>query len=171
MSPLKEKSPTISRLELQATIIATHMKTQITEDSEIQPNNIYLWSDSKVVLNFIEKLDANFGSYIVHMVNQIRSNTDIKQLNYIPCCFSVADDTTKCMDIAKLQSDHQWFVGTYFLNNGGCPIDHERTKHEINAENKITLNNTCHVNEMTNIVKQANILCHCIIFSIMFAAL
>ena len=79
LPPLKEKSLAIRRLELQAALIATLMKTHIIEDSEIQSNNIYLWSDSKLVLNYIKSVDANFASYIAHRINEIRSNTDIKQ--------------------------------------------------------------------------------------------
>ena len=89
LSPLKEKSLTILRLELQAAVVATRMKTHIIEDSKIQPNNIYLCSDSKVMLNYIENIDTNFGSYISHRINKIRSNTDIKQWNYIPSSFNV----------------------------------------------------------------------------------
>ena len=33
------------------------MKTHIIEDSEIQPNNICLWSNSKVVLNYIKNVE------------------------------------------------------------------------------------------------------------------
>ena len=134
LSPLKEKSLTILRLELQAAVVATRMKTHIIEDSKIQPNNIYLCSDSKVMLNYIENIDTNFGSYISHRINKIRSNTDIKQWNYIPSSFNVTDNSTKCIDVAKLQSDHRWFVGPDFLCNEGCPIDSESAKHEINAE-------------------------------------
>ena len=115
LPPLKEKSLAIRRLELQAALIATLMKTHIIEDSEIQSNNIYLWSDSKLVLNYIKSVDANFASYIAHRINEIRSNTDIKQWNYIPGRFNVANHVTKCIDVAKLQSNHQWFVGPDYL--------------------------------------------------------
>ena len=46
----------------------------------------------------------------------------------------MSDNSTKCIDVAKLQSDHRWFVGPDFLCNEGCPIDSKSTKHEINAE-------------------------------------
>ena len=77
LSPPKEKSLTIPRLKLA--VIATRMKTHITEDSEMQRNNIYLWPNFQVVLNYIKNVDTYFGSYIAHMINKIRSNTDIKQ--------------------------------------------------------------------------------------------
>ena len=164
LSPLKEKSLTIPRLEIQAAIIATCMKTHPIEDSEIQPNNIYLWSDSKVALNYIKNLDTNFGSYIAHRINKIRSNTDIKQWDYIPKSFTVADDATRYIDVSKLQSDDRWFVGSDFLYSERRPINSSSTKHKINAENKTSLN-TDHISESKNIVKQSNILFNSIVVS------
>ena len=164
LSPLKEKSLTIPRLEIQAAIIATCMKTHPIEDSEIQPNNIYLWSDSKVALNYIENVDTNFGSYFAHRINEIRSNTDIKQWDYIPKSFNVADDATKCIDVSKLQSDDRWFVGSDFLYSERRPINSSSTKHKTNAENK-TILNTGHISESKNIVKQSNILFNSIVVS------
>ena len=108
MSLLKEKkSLTLPRLELQAAVIATCEKTHIIRDSEIQPSNVYLWSDSKVVLNYIKNVDTSFGSYIAQRVNEIRSNADINQWNYVRSSFNVADDANKCIEAAKLQSDHR----------------------------------------------------------------
>ena len=164
LSPLKEKSLTIPRLEIQAAIIATCMKTHPIEDSEIQPNNIYLWSDSKVALNYIKNLDTNFGSYIAHRINKIRSNTDIKQWDYIPKSFTVADDATRYIEFSKLQSDDRWFVGSDFLYSERRPINSSSTKHKINAENKTSLN-TDHISESKNIVKQSNILFNSIVVS------
>ena len=108
LSLLKEKkSLTLPRLELQAAVIATCEKTHIIRDSEIQPSNVYLWSDSKVVLNYIKNVDTSFGSYIAQKVNEIRSNADINQWNYVRSSFNVADDANKCIEAAKLQSDHR----------------------------------------------------------------
>ena len=157
----KRETLAIPRLELQAAAIATDMKSHIIEDSEIQPNSTYLWSDYKVVLNYIKNVDTNFESYIAHRINEILSNTDIKQWNYIPNSFNVADDATKCIDVANLQSNHRWFVGPDFLYNEGY-IKSESTKHEINAENK-TISNTDHIRESKNIAKQSKTLCSSII--------
>ena len=141
LSPLREKSVTLPRLELQPALITTRMKTHIIKNSGIQPNSICQWSSSKVVLSYIKNVDTNFGSYIANRVNEIWSNTDIKQWNYIPSSLNVANNGTKHIDVAKLKSDHQWFVGPDFLYDEGFPIDSESAKHEINAENKTILHN------------------------------
>ena len=163
--PLKQKSLTITRLELQTTVIATPIKTHVIQDSEIQPNNIYLWSDSKVVLSYIKNLDPNFGSCTVHTVNEIWSNVDRKQWNYISSIFNVANNATKCTHVVKLTSDHQWFVGPYFSYGKAFSIDIERTKHDVNVGNKTILHNTGHINESTNIVKRSNTLYNSVIVS------
>ena len=67
------------------------------------------------MLNYIKNIDTDFGSYIAHRINKIQSNTDIRQCNYTPSSFNVADDAIKCIDVAKLQRDHWWFVGPDFF--------------------------------------------------------
>ena len=108
--------------------------------------------------------NKSFERYISHRINEIRRNSGIKQRNYIPKSFNVVDDATKCIDVAKLQNDHRWFVGLDFLYNEGFPIDIESTKYEIKAENKTILHNTGHISERTNIVKQSNNFCNSIIY-------
>lgn len=53
----KEKGLTIPRLELllEAAVIATQIKHHITEDVQANLENVFLWSDAKIVLK-CEKL-------------------------------------------------------------------------------------------------------------------
>ena len=48
MSPLKEKSLSIPRLELQATIFGARIKSTIIEQVDLQIDNITVYSDSKL---------------------------------------------------------------------------------------------------------------------------
>ena len=48
MSPLKEKSLSIPRLELQATLLGARIKSTIIEQVDLQIDNITVYSDSKL---------------------------------------------------------------------------------------------------------------------------
>ena len=48
MSPLKEKSLSIPRLELQATLLGARVKSTIIEQVDLQIDNITVYSDSKL---------------------------------------------------------------------------------------------------------------------------
>lgn len=111
------------------------------------------------MLNYVKNVDSNFGSYIAQWIDKIRSDTDIKQWNYIRSSFNVADDATKCIDASKLQSENSWFVGPDFLYKQGFPIYSESTEYQINAGNKSILHNNSHIGEIKNTVKQSSTLC------------
>ena len=87
-------------------------------------------------MNYIKNEDSNFECYIAHSINKIWSYADIKQWNYIPSSFNVVDKAIKSIDVAKLQSDHRWFVGADVLYNEGYTIDSESTKQESKTEKK-----------------------------------
>ena len=42
---MRNKLVTISRLELQAVLLASRIKLTVTQEMEIHIDNIYLWSD------------------------------------------------------------------------------------------------------------------------------
>ena len=69
--PLSQK-PSIPRLELQAAVIAARLKNNIVNKIPIDKRNTFLWTDSKIVLNYLNNNDTNFGVYIAHRINQIR---------------------------------------------------------------------------------------------------
>ena len=101
--PFKEAALTIPRQELQSTVIATRITDHIIEYTQANVENIFLWSDSKTVLNCIQNQETNFANYIVHRIDEIRGNTNIGQWSYICSSSNVADDATKCIGIKKFK--------------------------------------------------------------------
>ena len=53
LAPLKEKRLSIPKLELQAAVTATRIKTKLLEETNFDVEKIYFWSDSKTVLKYI----------------------------------------------------------------------------------------------------------------------
>ena len=80
--PLSQK-PSIPRLELQAAVIATRLKNTIVNEIPIEKRNTCLWTDLKIVLNYLNNNDTNFGVYIAHRINEIRQSTNPNNLRYI----------------------------------------------------------------------------------------
>ena len=63
--PLSQE-PSIPRLELQAALIATRLKDTKVNEILIEKRNKFLWTDSKIKLNYLNNNDTNFGVYIAH---------------------------------------------------------------------------------------------------------
>ena len=80
--PLIQK-PNIPRLELWAAVIATRIANTIVKELPIEKWNTFLWTDSRIVLNYLDNNDTNFGVYIAHRINEIKQSTDPDNWRYI----------------------------------------------------------------------------------------
>ena len=90
-SPLKEKGLSIPTLELQAVVLGGRIKLTIIEQVDLQVDNITLYSDSKVILNCIFNSSTKFLPFVMNLLNEVRTNTEIKQWKYIPGNLNLAD--------------------------------------------------------------------------------
>ena len=117
--PLSEK-PSIPRLQLQAAVIETRLKNTIVSEIPVENGNIFLWTDSKIVLNYLNNNDTNFGVYIAHRINEIRQSTDPDNWRYIKTKRNPADHTTHYQDFLSLSKNDPWTFGPSFLNKESC---------------------------------------------------
>ena len=58
LAPLKESSLTIPKLELQATVLRVRMEEAIPIETNVKPNSIYLWSDSRTVIKYTSSIPS-----------------------------------------------------------------------------------------------------------------
>ena len=115
LSPLKEKSLSIPRLELQAAVLGARIKLTIIEQVDFQIDNITFYSDFKVTVNCISNSSRKFLPFVMNRLNEIRTNTEIKQWKYIPCELNPADRCTCYHWLQYLNSDSIWIRGPNFL--------------------------------------------------------
>ena len=71
LAPLKGNSLTIPKLELQATVLAVRLKEAIVTETNVKPNSIYFWLDSRTVIKYICNENSHFPPHIMHRVNEI----------------------------------------------------------------------------------------------------
>ena len=62
------------RLELQAALMASRSKVTIFDQMDTALDSVFLWSDSKTVLNYLQYAKTNFGPYIMQRCNKIPVN-------------------------------------------------------------------------------------------------
>ena len=73
LAPFQEKSLTIPKLELQATLIAVQIKEKLFKEANDNVRKLYFWSDSKTVLNLKKREKTRFPTYVMHRINEIWS--------------------------------------------------------------------------------------------------
>ena len=84
LAPIKEKQLTLPRLELQEAVLACRMKATILEEVKLQVKSVFLWCNSKAVINYINNEKTNFGVFIAHRVNKIRNSSKTEEWFYLP---------------------------------------------------------------------------------------
>ena len=107
------KATTIPRLELQAAVMASHMKCKIQSAMDIRFVRAYMWTDSKVVLGYINNESRRFHVYVANRVNIIREATSPEDWNYISSAQNPADIPSRGCDVTGI--DNVWLHGPSFL--------------------------------------------------------
>ena len=117
--PLSQK-PSKPRLELQAAIIATRLKNTTVNEIPIEKRNKRLWTDSKIVLNYLINNNTNFGVYIAHPIDEIRQSTGPDNWRYIKTERNPVDHTTRYQDFLSLAQNDSCILGPSFLKKQPC---------------------------------------------------
>ena len=113
------QKPSILCLELQAAGIVTRLKNTIINEIPIEKRNTFLWTDSKIVLNYLNNNDTNFDVYIAHMyiahrINEIRLSTNPDNWRYIKIERNPVDHATH-QDFLSLSKNDSWIFGRTML--------------------------------------------------------
>lgn len=138
VAPVSKKL-TIPRMELNAAVLCVELMRGIKEALGEQILNVYYWSDSQVVLHWINKHPGELKIYAANRVNEIQEGSKPSQWNYIPTKQNPADLATRNYSYF-LENQKLWFNGPTFLSNQkqNWPIwsaTFERNK-EVLAEEK-----------------------------------
>ena len=63
LAPLKGNNLTILKLEQQTAVLAVRLKEAIVTKTNVQPNSIYFWSNSRTVIKYIYNENSHFPPY------------------------------------------------------------------------------------------------------------
>ena len=85
----------IPQFELQAALITSCLKQKITKECKIPIKETIMWTDSKMVLHYLQNEDRNFGIYESQRVNEILENTKLNEWNYTSSEFNIVDKTSR----------------------------------------------------------------------------
>ncbi|KAL4714923.1 hypothetical protein ACJJTC_016664, partial [Scirpophaga incertulas] len=115
---------TISRLELQAALVAARLASTLCEAHRNKPTRRFFWSDSKNVLGWLRSDAKSFTPFVAHRVADIHQLTSIKEWRWVPTILNVADDATRADVVVPLDGS-RWLVGPEFLKShpNDWPLD------------------------------------------------
>ena len=107
---------TIVRLELAAATLAARQHSLVKEELGIEIDSDHYWSDSMIVLKYIENEDKRFHTYVANRLEIIRSLSSPKQWHHVPSTQNPADLASRGMSVIQLISNKMWVNGPAFLS-------------------------------------------------------
>ena len=77
--------------------------------------SVFLWSDSKTVLNYLRNTGTNFGPYILRRCNEIRGNTRVEDWRSSPWKINIVDILSHGVSFDRFLILSNWFTGLTVL--------------------------------------------------------
>ncbi|KAI4884818.1 hypothetical protein NFI96_007752, partial [Prochilodus magdalenae] len=108
------KITTIPRLELSAAVVAMRTGALLKRELELDGAREYYWTDSKVVLGYINNEARRFHVFVANRIQQIKSKTEPDQWRYVASEHNPADHASRGLFVRELV-DSSWFTGPRFL--------------------------------------------------------
>ncbi|KAI7807219.1 hypothetical protein IRJ41_024887 [Triplophysa rosa] len=108
------KVTTIPRLELTAAVVSVSISKMLKEELRIVDGKEYFWTDSKVVLGYINNDARRFHTFVANRVQKIRHCTNPQQWHYVPTDENPVDGASRGKTVNELLTSN-WFTGPMFL--------------------------------------------------------
>ena len=101
------------RLELQAALLASRLSMIIQKESQLEFEEIIYFTDSKIVLAWIQSTCRVYKQFVSSRVGEIQSKSDPKQWRHVSSESNVSDDVSRGIAIHEL--NERWQHGPEFL--------------------------------------------------------
>ena len=112
VSPVKVVS--VPRLELAAAVVAVKVSLKLKDELQMQIDEEYFWSDSQIILAYINNDAKRFHVFVANRVQFIREHTKVNQWQYVSTEVNPADHASRGCSVADLLASN-WFTGPEFL--------------------------------------------------------
>lgn len=89
----------------------------LREELELKIDEEYYWTDSKVVLGYINNEARRFHVFVANHVQRIRETTDSRQWHYVDTGEKPADHASIGLKVADI-IDSNWLSGPGFYGKG-----------------------------------------------------
>ncbi|XP_054868653.1 uncharacterized protein LOC129349462 [Amphiprion ocellaris] len=119
------KVTTVPRLELAAAVVAARTSLMLRNELEMDNLQEHFWTDSKVVLGYVNNDAKRFHVFVANRIQRIKSLTDPKQWHHVPSESNPADHASRGLSVQQLLNSN-WFKGPEFLWQGDLPIETDK---------------------------------------------
>lgn len=104
----------IPRLELTAAVVSAKVSVMLKAELDIRIDEEFFWTDSQVVLGYINNDARRFHIFVANRVQLIRDNSDPSQWHYVDTAENPADHASRGLRASDIHSTN-WLRGPKFL--------------------------------------------------------
>lgn len=104
----------IQRLELAAAVVSTKVSVMLKSELDMKIDEEFFWTDSQVVLGYINNEVHRFHIFVANRVQLIRNNTVPSQWHYVETSENPADHASRGLKMSCIRSLN-WLQGPKFL--------------------------------------------------------
>ena len=128
IAPINQKL-TIPKLELNSSLLLANLVTKVYEILKAKINQVFLYSDSNIVLAWLKTQPAKLNTYVANRVLKIQNLTSKFTWLYVNTKQNPADYLSRGLDPQDINLNKFWFHGPEFLQN--LEYDHN-SKYKFN---------------------------------------
>ncbi|GBM16942.1 hypothetical protein AVEN_267331-1 [Araneus ventricosus] len=119
VSPIKRLP--ISKLELCSAVLLAKLVTRVNSALKLDISNTFLWSDSMIVLCWLQKEQCYLKTFVVNRVSGIQKLTNVDQWRHVSSHDNPADLISRGVDPDRLSESSLWWSGPEFLTHDSYP--------------------------------------------------
>ena len=117
VAPLKQI--TVPRLELAAATVSANVSEFLRRELSYTDIKEHFWTDSKIVLGYVNNEAKRFHVYVANRVQQIRDVTNPSSWLYVSTELNPADHASRGLTASQLLQGTNWLTGPLFLWKSG----------------------------------------------------
>ena len=118
----KLKPSTVPRQELCAAVLLTELLSEVKETLQIPEENVYCWSDSSIVLSWLDGHPRDYKIFVTNRVNSVLQVSSPQQWRHVPTAENPADCASRGMMPADLLTHDLWWQGPEWLHQDPISI-------------------------------------------------
>lgn len=132
VAPIKQVS--LPRLELSAALLAAQVAQKVCESIQLRFNNIYYWSDSMIVLCWLNGPPNKWKTFVANRVSEIQQLTNIAQWHHVQSKLNPADLISRGVSVNEFVNNDLWFTGPEWLHvpHLNINIKNNNSKFDVN---------------------------------------